>query len=435
MAGGRRLALTTLCLGAVSAALLVARSLENADASAGPRPSEAEVLEMDIEFFQARVARDSLSARDFAELSRLLLQRARLGGGDGDFRRAAGYARHSLRLRKGRNAAAFQVLAASLMGQHRFQEARAVAEGLLALDSSSVSARALLGEIQLELGAYDEARRTFGMLYTFRNDLLVAARYARWEELRGRPGEARRLLRDARDRASRLHGMPASHIAWFHWRLGDLALRYGRLREADRELRVGLDAMADDHRLLEARARLAAARGRWSEAIEYGERALARTLDPAILGFLCQVYAASGDSLKAEEYTRALSISGLGQQDTFHRLWGLLLLDRAKEVPAVLARAEREIAVRQDIYGWDLLAWALYRSGRAAEAHEKMQRALALGTRDPTLYYHAGIIEAALGHHADSRRHLRAALAINPQWHPFQPAEAKAMLARLEGED
>ncbi|HEY7481608.1 MAG TPA: tetratricopeptide repeat protein [Gemmatimonadales bacterium] len=423
--------LTALFLGAVSAALVMARSLGSAEASATPRLPETRVLQMDIGFFQARVARDPRSARDFAELARLFLQRGRLGGGDGDFRRAEGHARHSLELRRGRNGTAFQVLAASLMGQHRFPEARSVAEGLLALDSTSTSARSLLGEIQLELGAYDQARRTFGMLYTVRDDLTVAARYARWEELRGRPEAARRLLREARDRASRLHGMSPSHIAWFQWRLGDLALRYGRLGEAERELQAGLAGMPDDHRLLEARARVAAARGRWGEAIEYGERALARSLDPATLGFLYQAYAASGDSLKAEEYYRALSVSVL-EQDTFHRLWGLLLLDRGKEVPSVLARAEREIAVRQDIYGWDLLAWALYRSGRAAEAHERMRRALALGTRDPTLYFHAGTIEAALGYRADSRRHLRAALAINPHWDPFQPAEARATLARLD---
>jgi tetratricopeptide (TPR) repeat protein len=229
--------------------------------------------------------------------------------------------------------------------------------------------------------------------------------------------------------------MPASHIAWFQWRLGDLALRYGRGQEAERELRAGLAATPDDPRLLEALARLAAAGGRWSEAIVYAERATARALDPATLGLLYQAYAALGDSLKAEEYDRALSVSVLGQQEAFHRLWGLLLLDRGREVPAVLARAEREIVLRQDIYGWDLLAWALYRSGRVAEAHERMQRALALGTRDPTLHYHAGIIEAALGQRADARRHLRAALAINPHWHPFQPVEARAMLARLEDED
>jgi tetratricopeptide (TPR) repeat protein len=416
-------------------AFAVARSLQTAEASAGPRFSEAEVLEMDIVFFQGRVARDSLSARDFAELSRLFLQRARAGGGDGDLRRAETHARRSLGLRAGRNAEAFQVLASSLMGQHRFAEARSVAERLVALDSTSRPARSLLGEIQLELGAYDEARRTFGMLLTSRGDLAVAPRYARWEELRGRPAAARLLLRKAREEASRRHGMPAAHIAWFHWRLGDLALRQGRLREAEKELEAGLAVAPGDHRLLDALARAAAARGRWSEAIEYGERAIARALDPATLGLLYQAYFAAGDSAKAEEYYRAMSVTVLGQPDTFHRLWGHFLLDRGREVATVLGRAEREIQIRRDVYGWDLLAWALHRSGRPSDAREKMRHALALGTRDASLFYHAGMIEAALGRHVDARRYLETALAINPHWHPFQPAEARQMLGRLAGRE
>jgi tetratricopeptide (TPR) repeat protein len=420
-----------LFLGTVSAALAVARSLQSAEASAAPRISEAEVLEMDIVFFQRRVARDTLSARDFAELSRLFLQRARAGGGDGDLRRAEENARHSLRLRESRNAEAFQVLAASLMGQHRFTEAREVAEGLLALDSTSHGARALLGEIQVELGDYAEARRTFGMLLTWRGDLSVAPRYARWEELRGRPAEARRLLRAARDEVANLHGMPVRQLAWYHWRLGDLALRNGRLDEAERELESGLSLAPDDHLLLDALARAAAARRRWHEAIDYGERSIVRSLDPATLGLLYQAYAAVGDSARAEEYSRAMSVAVLGQGNGFHRAWGLLLLDRGREVPAVLARAQRDITLRHDVYGWDLLAWALYRSGRLEEARDAMRNALALGTRDASLHFHAGMIDAALGLRAPARRHLEAALAINPWWHPFQPTEARAMLERL----
>jgi tetratricopeptide (TPR) repeat protein len=430
-----RLGLTALSLGAVSAAFVVARSLQTAEASAGPTISEAEVVEMDIGFFHARVRHDSLSARDFTELSRLYLQRARNGGGDGDLRRAEAHARRSLGLRAGRNREAFQVLAASLMGQHRFVEARAVAQRLVALDSTDRSARALLGEIQLELGAYDEARRTFGMLLLSRGDLGVAPRYARWEELRGRPAEARRLLRAARDDASRRYGVLASHVAWFHWRLGDLALRQGRIREAENELRAGLEEVPDDPRLLDALARAAAARGRWSRAIEHGERAIAKTLDPGTLGLLSQVYDAAGDSAKAEEYFRAMSVSVLGQPETFHRQWGHLLLDRGRDVATVLERAEREIHVRQDVYGWDLLAWALYRSGRLSEARDKMRHALALGTRDASLFFHAGMIEAALGEPEAARRHLETALAINPYWHPLQPAEARRTLARLAGGD
>jgi hypothetical protein len=54
-----------------------------------------------------------------------------------------------------------------------------------------------------------------------------------------------------------------------------------------------------------------------------------------------------------------------------------------------------------------------------------------MGTRDAMLFFHAGTIEAALGRRAAARRHLEAALEVNPQWHPFQPGLARATLARL----
>lgn len=428
-----RLSLTALLVGAVSAAFALAGLLQRAEAVDAPRPTETEVLELDLAFYLARVARDSFAARDQAELARLYLQRARTSGaGEADLGRAETYARRSLALRSGRNEEAYQVLAASLMGQHRFAEARTVAERLVASDSGVRPTRAMLGEILLELGDYAAADRLFGTLYTARGDPAVAPRYARWEEIRGRPAEARRLLRLARDEAMTRHAMPQSQLAWYHWRLGDLALRQGHLDEAERELGAGRSLAAEDHRLLDGLARLALARGRWHEAIALGERAIARTLDPATLGLLAAANQAAGDTARAAEYEHAMSVAVLGQSNQFHRVWSLFLLDRGRDVPAVLSRAQAEIRTRQDVYGWDLLAWALHRAGRDGEAREAMARALAMGTRDPMLYFHAGAIDAALGRRESARGHLEMALAINPRWDPFQPDEARAILAGSE---
>ena len=58
-------------------------------------------------------------------------------------------------------------------------------------------------------------------------------------------------------------------------------------------------------------------------------------------------------------------------------------------------------------------------------------QALALGTRDAMLLYHAGMIERALGNADAARQDLESALATNPYWHPFHPAEARAVLDSL----
>jgi tetratricopeptide (TPR) repeat protein len=414
---------------ALGSAATIARSAEQPPAP--PTRRDAEIREQDIAFYRGRVERDPHGAADRAQLARLYLERAREGGDPTDLVRAERSARRSLSLRRGRNGAALAVLASSLLGQHRFVEALATAEQLLALDSTSAGARSMVGEVQMELGRYDDARRSFGMLAMRRSEPAVAPRYARWEEVTGRPEEARRLLREARDLAAGLHGVPAEQLAWFQLRLGELAMRQGRLKEAGREFARGLSLLPADYRLLGAMARLQLASGRPRDAIGYGERALGGTLDPTTLGVLHDAYAAAGDSARAEQYARAMEVAVLNQPGALHRAWSMFLLDRGQDVAGVLTRAAGEIRTRHDVYGWDLLGWALHRAGRHTEAQAAAANALALGTRDAVLHYHAGMIALSLSDTAEARRQLRRALAVNPYWHPSQPRATEALLDSL----
>jgi tetratricopeptide (TPR) repeat protein len=375
--------------------------------------------------------RDPRSARDFTQLAGLYLQRARETADNGDLVRAEETARHSLALRRGRNDEAVGVLASSLMGQHRFAEAHEVALELLRADSSSVAARGMVAEAAMELGRYDEAGRLFGTLQTYQTDLGTAPRLARWAELRGRPDEARRLLRQALSAAERRHGIPREHIAWLRLRLGDLALRSGHLDEAGRELDAGLAVLPTDYRLLGTLARLDAVRHQWQRATEAGELAIARALDPATLGLLSEAWTALGDTAKSGDYDHAMALSVLRQPGAYHRAWSLHLLDHRRDVAAVLANARQELEGRRDIYGYDLLAWALHCAGRDEEARAPMARALALGTQDAMLYYHAGMIALANADTTTARNRLQQALALNPWWHPAQPAETRAVLDSL----
>lgn len=408
----------------------MARSMEEPRTPAA-YPTESEIRNRDIEFYASRVGRDPRSARDFTQLAALYLQRARETADNGDLVQAETNARHSLDLRTSRNSAAFGVLASSLLSQHRFAEALEVSRRLLAEDTTSVAARGMLGENLFELGQYDEAGKVLGTLATYKGELGIAPRLARWAELQGKPEEAWRLLEVAKEAAERRHGMPTEQLAWFHLRLGDLAFRYGHMRSAENELAEGLAIQPHDARLLAAMARLAAARGQWRDAADWGERAIAQALDPATLGLLHDAYRVLGDQRKSNEYYHAMALSVLKQPGPFHRAWSLFLLDHGREVPKVLAKVQEELESRKDIYGYDLLAWALHRSGRDREARPAMAKALALGTQDAMLFYHAGMIERALGNNETARRHLEAALETNPHWDPFHPAEARAVLDSL----
>ena len=99
-----------------------------------------------------------------------------------------------------------------------------------------------------------------------------------------------------------------------------------------------------------------------------------------------------------------------------------------------LSRARAELAVRGDIYGHDALAWVLYRLGRFDEAAVHAEAALALGTPDPRIAYHAGLIAAARNDDARAVSLLRLAVRGIALLPPLQAEAAHAALAELRAE-
>jgi tetratricopeptide (TPR) repeat protein len=386
---------------ALTAALGLRGTVAGGSLTAEPGPAEraphstATVHDRDIEFYEARVLQDPAGAMDRMRLADLYLQRGQVNADERDLARAEAMARASLQRRRAHNVRAFAVLAAALLAQHQFQDALVAARALVAEAPESPPARALLGEVLLELGAYAETRALFQQLSGAAAHPEVATRLARWHELEGRLEESERLLRDARARALALHELPAAQRAWFHLRAGDFALRYHRWHQAEEALAAGLAGSPDDPRLLAAHARLAAARGDWPRVISDGERALAIAFDPATLALLAEARTALGDTAGSRRLEQAIDVALLHPRGAFHRAWSLYLLDRGTRVQEVLRRAEAELTTRRDVYGWDVYAWALHRSGRHAEAAAAMDSALAQGTRDPLLLRHARIIREA----------------------------------------
>jgi tetratricopeptide (TPR) repeat protein len=373
-------------------------SSNSASTPVPPKRSEAEIRDLDIQFYEARARRDPTGAMDLARVAQLYLVRSRESGNYDDVLAAEHAARRSLRNRISRNAMAAQVLASSLLSEHRFAEALGVSRSLESLDPDRLSYRAMSGEIAVELGRYDEARATFDSLRRDAGNLSVAPRLARWEEIEGHPERAQALLRHSIAAAQLRPDLPAEQRAWFWMRLGDLDLRMGQADSAGQAYATGLALHPGDYRILAAMAHLAAVRHEWQSAIDYGNRAVAVSLDPATFGTISDSYLALGDTAQAREFAHGMEVAVSHQPGAYHRAWSLFMLDHSLRVPEVLRKARIELQTRRDIYGYDVLAWALYHSGRYTEAQRAMAIALSQGTRDPQLFFHASMIAKALHH-------------------------------------
>ncbi len=394
-----RLALPALAVVAVAGAFVATR--EPVTTVSAPlvrfdsvRLSDAEVRDRDIVFYGARAAADPESATDRVTLATLLLARSRSTGAESDLARAESLARESIALRTARNTHALEVLASVQMARHAFRDAHRAAVEADSLEPGTPSHLALLGEIELELGDYAAAAAHFGAVPIMRNQFTVGARVARWYELTGQSDRARTLLRDAITAVDLRDDLPREQVAWVHYRLGELELRTGRYAAADSAFRRGQRHNPADVRLLGGLARSALAQGHWRAAAAYGDSATMIQLDPTTLGTVSEAYAALGDTAQAAQFARAMAVSALAQPATMHRAWGLYLLDHgtAAERAAVLRRARAEIRVRSDVYGHDLLAWALYRTGQVQAARGEMRIARAQGTEDVLLDRHAQVL-------------------------------------------
>ena len=398
-------------------------------------PAESEIRDRDIAFYEHRAAEDTLSASDRSQLAILYMDRARATGAFTDYQRAERLARRSIALRTEHNGQTFGLLAAALLARHDFTGALKVARMADSVDPGVPAHVALLGEIELETGDYAAANAHFSSIRLDRDQFTIAARVARWRELTGHADAARRLLHAAVAKVARRDDLPREQVSWFYYRLGELELRTGHLDSAEVSYRRGLAIFPADYRILGGLARLSAARGDWEHAVDFGNQAIAIQLDPATLGTISEAYGALGDTAQAAQYSRAMTASALKQPGPIHRAWGLFLLDHGNkaDVKRVLAKTRIEMRDRRDVYGYDLLAWALHKRGRNAEARAAMNHALSQNTEDAQLFYHAGMIERALGNDGQARIHLDRALGLNPQFSATQASVARAALVSLGG--
>lgn len=376
---------------------------------------------------------DPTSAVARAQLAGLYVQRARESGDEQYYSRAEELARESLALTTGRNAKSYLTLAAALLAQHRFTEARDAAALAVAADSETVSYRALVAELDMELGDYDAAARGFSGLARYRAHLAIAPRLARWAETVGRPEEARRILERAAAEAETRRDMPREQVAWFRFRLGDHLRRHGKPRAARREFRAALAINPGDHRALRAWSELELAAGNGARAERLARAAAARSRTPETLVSLAEVLRARGDSQAADSVRDAVRALLAAEGGAFERAWHLQEMDWGGDVQATLAILEAEIRERPDIHGYDLLGWAYYKSGRIAEASEASRQALRTGTSDAAMWFRAGVIARAAGDPAVAIQRLAHALELNPEFHHSYAAQARGLTRALSG--
>jgi tetratricopeptide (TPR) repeat protein len=405
------------------------------DAIFTPAPVTRDYLVRDglVSFYERAVRRtpsDQIMAR---MLAGQYLMRFRERGDVGDLKRARIAASRSLMLQPRHNDGAETELGSVALSLHDFRAAQRYYEDVTRMAPWNHDSWANLASADMELGEYAAARQVLAKSQGPYVDAARETSLARYDELTGDLRRAQSHLTVGMQQIDSVIDNPAEARAWYHFRAGELAFENGDARGAERDLHDALAIYPDDAKAYNTLARIYCATHRWREALAAADKAAELMPLPETLGYEFDAQRELGDKPGAAETQDLIfAIQRIGNANGINdRAIAVYESEHGLRLGDAVLIARRDLASRDDLYAEDTLAWALAMDGRFGEARPHAARAVAVGTRDSRVLFHAGWISFRLGDQAKARLLLQSALAVNPEFHPYYADWARAALRRL----
>ena len=389
--------------------------------------------EEQIAFWQQKVQRDDRDYISLTYLGQAYLQRGRETGDAAAYGRAQDALERALAINPNYELT-LAYLSATFISQHDFQGALEIAQRVYNFDSGALQALATIGDASLELGRYDEAEAAYQTLLEQAPGAAVYSRAARLAWLKGDISAAIDWMQQAVDAAQEI-GLTGEQLAWYQFQLGELYFNSGDVAAAQEQYIAAKQTFPDYYLVLVGKGEVAAANGDYEQAIALFEQLVTRLPEPGFVATLGDFYLLAGNETAAQQqYETVTFIADLETADEalYGRQLALFYANHDTNLEMALAAAEAELAARPDVYGYDVLAWTLFKNGRIDEAAAAMEQAFVQGTQEALFYYHAGMIAAAQGNSELAIEQLSHALELNPNFDFLQAKIAQEQLEILD---
>ncbi len=378
-----------------------------------------------IRFLEDRVRRDPEDITALNRLSGEYLRRFRRSGDDRDLVLASTVAEQSIKsVPAAQNSAGLAARARAVFALHGFASARDMAAQLVESEPGKRYPFEILGDALLELGDYDHAADAYKKMEAFGDaDINTETRLARLDLIHGDTAAARRRLESSVEMARAISPPAPDVLAWCLVQSGQLAFNSGDWAAAERDYTAALQARPGDWSAVDHMAELRAAQKRYDDAVLLYLPLIQRVPRPELCQALGDVYAAMGKTDEAKQWhakalEKYLAAVAAGSTHYDHHIAGFYSDTEPNAVEAV-RWAKKDLQSRHSVYAYDALGCALYQAGDYKPAAQATDQALAQGTRDAHLLYHASLIYYRAGDAIKAKDCLRRAGEANPKFNEF----------------
>lgn len=364
----------------------------------------------------ARQAIESNPARyeNYNDLALALARRARETGDAAYYDQAEKALEESFRLAPG-NFEGERLRVWNRLGKHQFAKALEAATTLNKRMPDDLLTYGFLTDANAELGNYEEAEKACQWMLDLRpGNVAGLTRAAYLREIFGDIEGAIQLMETSYRRT------PAEEVedrAWILTHIAHLELMRGKVEPAEKQLDGALSLFPNYHYALAELARVRTAQKKHDDAVDLLRRRYEMAPHPENLYAVAEALERVGRRADAENAYRKFERKARAEMDgpdNSNRELIFYYADHARKPSEALRIATAEIACRRDVHTLDAYAWALHASGDHKEARKQIERVLAVGIRDPAIFYRAGAIAAAQNDHAAARRYFEQSLEAAP---------------------
>jgi tetratricopeptide (TPR) repeat protein len=300
-----------------------------------------------------------------------------------------------------------------LQNLHRFKESETLAWHLVQQRGLSFD-YGLLGDALMEQGKLNDAVEAYQRMMNLKPDLRAYARAAHMRWLKGDLAGAIEAMQLAVGVAS---ANDAESAAWVNTRLATYLFHASKFNEAEQRCALALSLQSNYAPTLLLRGKMLLAQNRSREALDALQNAAKLNPLPEYQWTLAEALRAASCENEASAVEAQLRQRGASEDP---RTLALFLATRRENPETALRLARAELDSRSDVFTHDALAWSLAAAGNLTEAYSEMRRALAEGTEDARLFFHAAMIASEAGHTAEAERWLGKARSLS---HLLLPSE------------